>query len=468
MSVRVLRGGGGGGGAARGSASALPEQGATLRRLRQWLFIVFAAATLERIDLSAQINSTVKTQEELLAKGRLMFDRVHDLTRPASADTIAKMAVVAPRLDPPAVGLNVSTPAFLVLGGEGSSSGGQPTGTSAPPSGGSLSRGSSSRKRRREADVVLRCDVCAATFDNDWGWGMHLGKSSYCREAGAEYELVDKRESAAQQRAQRAGDAVYASDTRAKLVEGYGALQYDRLVDRTAIQSGVKEGIIEPLCKNIKEEILRRLGKTPAERESLEKIIGTVFDVHAGIESTAKEEHALKEIVEPVTPKCRELVDAPDASGKATGPRRGDCVWDVPIDRELKAMVDADAGLLEQIRRASDAWAATRPEPGSSTKVYADIADGAVIQGHSQLGSTADRSDGSVRLAFILYYDDLEVVNPLGAFHGTHKLGMFLLGIGQHSARAAHGVPQYTFGHCGPRLRYRLLRNQSGCFRAGG
>ena len=22
-------------------------------------------------------------------------------------------------------------------------------------------------------------------------------------------------------------------------------------------------------------------------------------------------------------------------------------------------------------------------------------------------------------------YDDLEVVNPLGAFHGTHKLGMF-------------------------------------------
>ena len=44
---------------------------------------------------------------------------------------------------------------------------------------------------------------------------------------------------------------------------------------------------------------------------------------------------------------------------------------------------------------------------------------------HSELGHEADRSDGSVRLAFILYYDDLEVVNALGAFHGTHKLGMF-------------------------------------------
>ena len=41
------------------------------------------------------------------------------------------------------------------------------------------------------------------------------------------------------------------------------------------------------------------------------------------------------------------------------------------------------------------------------------------------MGPASDRSDGTVRLAFILYYDDLEVVNPLGAFHGTHKLGMF-------------------------------------------
>ena len=51
--------------------------------------------------------------------------------------------------------------------------------------------------------------------------------------------------------------------------------------------------------------------------------------------------------------------------------------------------------------------------------------DGEVMQKHPELGQSADRSDGSVRLAFILYYDDLEVVNPLGAFHGTHKLGMF-------------------------------------------
>ena len=51
--------------------------------------------------------------------------------------------------------------------------------------------------------------------------------------------------------------------------------------------------------------------------------------------------------------------------------------------------------------------------------------DGARFREHPELGTSADRTDGALRLAFILYYDDLEVVNPLGAFHGKHKLGMF-------------------------------------------
>ena len=130
-------------------------------------------------------------------------------------------------------------------------------------------------------------------------------------------------------------------------------------------------------------------------------------------------------MVEPVVPKARELVDQPDANGRPTGPRRGDFVYDVPIRDELEAMVKANLGLLDELRAASDAWAQTAPMPGDSTMVYADISDGEVLRSHAQLGESADRSDGSVRLAFILYYDDLEVVNPLGAFHGRHKLGMF-------------------------------------------
>ena len=65
-----------------------------------------------------------------------------------------------------------------------------------------------------------------------------------------------------------------------------------------------------------------------------------------------------------------------------------------------------------------------------------DLPDGARFRDHPELGTTADRSDGALRLAFILYYDDVEVTNPIGAFHGKHKLGMFywtLVNVSQES-----------------------------------
>ena len=175
----------------------------------------------------------------------------------------------------------------------------------------------------------------------------------------------------------------------------------------------------------LKDEVLRRLANTPSEYESLEAIIGTVFDVHRGIETTAKEDRALRTSVKPVQPVPRELIDAPDENGQATGPRKSDFVYDISIKEELEAMVRADPTILEQLRERADEWVREGLSRGSSKKVYVDISDGAIIQNHPELGVAADRSDGSVRLAFILYDDDLEVVNALGAFHGRHKLGMF-------------------------------------------
>ena len=59
------------------------------------------------------------------------------------------------------------------------------------------------------------------------------------------------------------------------------------------------------------------------------------------------------------------------------------------------------------------------------------------------LGDKADRSDGSVRLAFVLYYDDVEVVNALGAFTGVHKLGLFywsVVNLHQSERMALHNI----------------------------
>lgn len=61
-------------------------------------------------------------------------------------------------------------------------------------------------------------------------------------------------------------------------------------------------------------------------------------------------------------------------------------------------------------------------------QIYSDIFDGDYIYEHAELGWRAE-PDGSGRCAFGLYYDGLNCVNTLGAFSGTHTIGLFYLQI---------------------------------------
>ena len=50
----------------------------------------------------------------------------------------------------------------------------------------------------------------------------------------------------------------------------------------------------------------------------------------------------MKEVLKPVAPVRRQLIDTPDADGKPTGPRRGDFVYDIPVRDELENMMKKD------------------------------------------------------------------------------------------------------------------------------
>lgn len=295
--------------------------------------------------------------------------------------------------------------------------------------------------------AAYRCSACGEICKGWAGFRVHRGKSPFCEDEDATAEVYDEAAEATAELNRRVGEASYAADMQAHMVNSYADLYYEKMVGRTCIQGTIKEGLVEPMVKKIKDEIYLRLAKTPADSKTLEGTIGTVFDVHRGIETAAKEEGVLRRTVKPVTPVKRALVDRPGADGAPTGPRTGDYVYDVPIASELEAMLGTNPELLAQLKAASDSWACEQPAPGSSRTVYADISDGATMRQHPHLGTGADRSDGSVRLAFILYYDDLEVVNPLGAFHGTHKLGMFywaLVNVEQSTRMAFHNLHLMT------------------------
>lgn len=51
-----------------------------------------------------------------------------------------------------------------------------------------------------------------------------------------------------------------------------------------------------------------------------------------------------------------------------------------------------------------------------------DFCDGSLYKNHP-LFSSATEDDETLYLQFIMYYDDVEVNNPLGSHRGKHKLG---------------------------------------------
>ena len=99
-------------------------------------------------------------------------------------------------------------------------------------------------------------------------------------------------------------------------------------------------------------------------------------------------------------------------------------------------MVEFDvASLLQRlIYNHPQAWAALQesrarwPCRGADPSTLADISDGSFCRSHPELGVDAE-DDGSMRLAFGLYNDGIEVVNPLGAFIGRHHIDVYYLQI---------------------------------------
>ena len=114
--------------------------------------------------------------------------------------------------------------------------------------------------------------------------------SPFCEDEDATAEVYDEAAEATAELNRRVGEASYArADMQAHMVNSYADLYYEKMVGRTCIQGTIKEGLVEPMVKKIKNEIYLRLAKTPADRKTLEDTIGTVFDVHRGIETAAKE-----------------------------------------------------------------------------------------------------------------------------------------------------------------------------------
>ena len=89
---------------------------------------------------------------------------------------------------------------------------------------------------------------------------------------------------------------------------------------------------------------------------------------------------------------------------------RSDCFYYIPILETLTALLNKQ--IMEEVLR--------EPQYRSDGKL-GDFIDGAVFSNHEVFSSDAQA------LQIILYYDELELCNPLGSRRKKHKIGMFSL-----------------------------------------
>ena len=285
----------------------------------------------------------------------------------------------------------------------------------------SASGGADARYEAPSTDAVV-CATCLLVSKNEHGHKIHCGK----RHAGEQQPSVSFATFEALQKAQASKRAVdklksdnFVESQAAEMNAAYLDLQYHKMAPQGTLNAC--QALVERHVTAMKHEVMRRLGEgqSPLQVESLEAAIKDVFEVHKHLETPGQTETR----VQPAPAHYRELIDKPDANGQPTGSRRGDHVYDVPICEGLKAILRDDPTVMTCIREAAAGWA--EPTAGDSVTAFCDVSDGAVFRAHHELGVNADRSDGAVRLGFILYYDEVEVCNALGSFVGTHKIGLF-------------------------------------------
>ena len=223
----------------------------------------------------------------------------------------------------------------------------------------------SGQKRQRD---MYKC-LCCGEIQNGWkSFMLHVAHSPLCAEREAGCELYDPQQAATTRLNTLAGESSYAADIQSHMVQSYSELYYEKFVQETTIQSSIQDGLVSGMISKMKAEVYRRLARTPAEEQELEKVIGTVFDVHQGIETAQLRHGVLSRTVHPVKPQKRGLIDRPDGEGLATGPRSGDYVYDVPVPQELESMLASDPSLLSKLKAASDSWAQERPEPAPDAR----------------------------------------------------------------------------------------------------
>lgn len=169
-------------------------------------------------------------------------------------------------------------------------------------------------------------------------------------------------------------------------------------------------------CEYLRSQLQRVL--TAQQMAEISPALEVTQSLFEGVRTQKQEEAVTRARMLPLAPRPRVFGNGPAPD-----------VVDVPVPATLERLLQHDPYARDLILRASEQYKQGDMHCVESEWLN-DITDGSIARNHPHLlrAASPDEVD-DVRIGLIVYYDDVEVCNPLGVAKGKHSIGCFYYAI---------------------------------------
>ena len=235
---------------------------------------------------------------------------------------------------------------------------------------------------------------------------------------------------------------VYLSTVQDDVTQMLGNLRYGKNVSGTVVDE-LKMGIMK-LCDSAVKDVAKELQSSDLSGPvglKVAELFRSRLNWFEGLQTKKQEISSLKKIlggawVEPVQRLLGSRnVTSEGLKGEEHSVRtEKDYCWDIPLVEQIRALIQQNQVAWKDILESSKRWSSTEPRPPPVT--IADIPDGKLFCDHPKLGlcsgpiKCSSSSDGqAIKLAFKMYFDEVEIANPIGFAAGVHSICCFYVSL---------------------------------------
>ena len=227
--------------------------------------------------------------------------------------------------------------------------------------------------------------------------------------------------------------SIFQANMKENVTEELGRMRYDTLTSGSAVNKFKQ--CVESWLSTTEERLLQELQPhiSTSSGIDLTELIKSSLHWMKDIDTEKTEAlHHRKLLGRALVTPVRRLLGkhtsvTKDAEGfEHTSHEQMDYCYDIPLSEQMQALIEHDAAAWQQILKSSESWSCTSQNDAGG---IGDITDGKLFREHPKLGTSSGSimcevlGGKRIKLAFMMYYDEVETANTLGFARGVHKIG---------------------------------------------